>query len=727
MSGEASEHNDSSSFRDFAAEYEQISSLSKEQSGKIEELTQEVYSLRSRLVVSERIQADYQTEIDSQQQQLHDLNASHALSILKLKEEHAERVEDLESKILSLENDLSELRQKQVLEKDELVKTRKELREFQDTSPVASLKAELQELVEEHAAGRLACEQHQELNQILLKDKTALFEELNNTREHLEMMEEKLKICKSDMTDQSETIEELRESLAVAQSELAGLKAGPSDSASRGNSLFAEVEDKRQDMLKKCSSLSKKYNEMKKDYGAKCAEIKRLNMENLKLRRKWQEEAEERDNRDVWLKDNYEIRIQELLKLVNDLKRDEKPVFVNGDSKILTFAEDLVERSRKEMAQLRNEMEQRSSERLNEAKALYMARGEILTLRSQVLSANAENLVLRDKLGEANITDLPSPKQSLERLKKTLFSSDGLMTASTQTDPVEENNHILEYPKEDVKYEIPACTSTLPVSSSLLPSLPKPKRLIKAEMMERLQLSNDDSSGVSEDDNSLLKHTESLTFNAESGPDELAKLGMEECSSVKEEASEEPFEFVLPSPTKPIGLFKAEIKEQNIQFESLSESNSAEILREDIFTRGSSKLEPEPKLEDCSQTVSVKREELHHGNQSTSIDNSDAENSCESESCFQKPTHDDVENILPIPKFPAPRQSILAKVSRPSLIPIDQNLTRRVRFADPQPASETETFKSEVSVKQSPPKKLVRTAKPKMTRRIIVSKETEYQ
>lgn len=35
-------------------------------------------------------------------------------------------------------------------------------------------------------------------------------------------------------------------------------------------------------------------------------------MENLKLRQKWREEAEERDNRDVWLNDNYEIRIKVL-------------------------------------------------------------------------------------------------------------------------------------------------------------------------------------------------------------------------------------------------------------------------------------------------------------------------------------------------------------------------------------------------------------------------------
>lgn len=81
---------------------------------------------------------------------------------------------------------------------------------------------------------------------------------------------------------------------------------------------------------------------------------------------------EERDNRDVWLNDNYEIRIkvcmanislimlllqlifkkimtcllQELSKLVSDLKREEKPVFVTGNAQILSFADHLVQETK---------------------------------------------------------------------------------------------------------------------------------------------------------------------------------------------------------------------------------------------------------------------------------------------------------------------------------------------------------------------------------------------
>lgn len=61
------------------------------------------------------------------------------------------------------------------------------------------------------------------------------------------------------------------------------------------------------------------------------------------------------------------------------------------------------------MVELRKEMEARSAERLNEAKALYMARSKAQTLNAEVMVLYAENVVLRDRLGQAEITDIPSP------------------------------------------------------------------------------------------------------------------------------------------------------------------------------------------------------------------------------------------------------------------------------------------------------------------------------
>ncbi|XP_034239053.1 protein Spindly [Thrips palmi] len=512
-------HNDSSILREFSSQYEDICSQNKEQAGIIEALQQEVHSLKNRLQVAEKIQLDYQSELDCQQQQINDANDLASIAALKLKEDHAIIVKGLEDKVHSLESELQEVTNALAATKDELLKAKKEIKDCQDVSPVASLKTQLQELMEEHAANRLACVQHLELNQVLLKEKAYLVDELNATREHLEITGEKLKICKEDMLQQSETLEDLRESLAVAQNELTCLQSGPPPEK-QGNSLFAEVEDKRQAILARNKVLSKRYIEMKMDYGSKCDEISKLKMENLKLRQKWRDEAEERDNRDVWLKDNYEIRIQELYKLVEDLRREEKPVFVNGNAQILAYADQYVDEKKKEIVKLREEMELRSATRLNEAKALYLARSKVQTLNAEVMLLNAENLVLRDKLNEANITDIPSPGKTVKRIKEVW----GSVTEAKSCSPLEETlkscsyvdetscNSVSKTPEPSSSEAPTACEETNttqsqseepscppPISSnqtsisSIIRSIPKPQRLLRIERMEKLNaVSNDE-------------------------------------------------------------------------------------------------------------------------------------------------------------------------------------------------------------------------------------------
>lgn len=71
-----------------------------------------------------------------------------------------------------------------------------------------------------------------------------------------------------------------------------------------------------------------------------------------------------------------------------------------------------------------------------------------------------------------------------------------------------------------------------------------------------------------------------------------------------------------------------------------------------------------------------------------------------------------------------PRQSILTKPSRPSLMPVDQNSMRRVRFADPSNTPEKEE-ESQTNDQKSPPKtKLTRVRKTYKTK-FIVSKELD--
>lgn len=62
-------------------------------------LQQEVHSLRNRLQVAEKIQAEYQSDLDCQQQQINDANEMASALSLKLKEEHTIIVKELEEKV----------------------------------------------------------------------------------------------------------------------------------------------------------------------------------------------------------------------------------------------------------------------------------------------------------------------------------------------------------------------------------------------------------------------------------------------------------------------------------------------------------------------------------------------------------------------------------------------------------------------------------------------------
>ena len=64
----------------------------------------------------------------------------------------------------------------------------------------------------------------------------------------------------------------VQEKLVLLEAQQTMLKSQPQDDTKKGNSLFAEVEDKRQSMKKNLEAALMKYHHMKKQYAAKRAE-----------------------------------------------------------------------------------------------------------------------------------------------------------------------------------------------------------------------------------------------------------------------------------------------------------------------------------------------------------------------------------------------------------------------------------------------------------------------
>lgn len=91
-----------------------------------------------------------------------------------------------------------------------------------------------------------------------------------------------------------------------------------------GNSLFAEVEDRRQVMLEKMNSMRASYHEMKRSYLAKENEIKVLKTERAALIRKWEDSSVEAVEQETALVDAYKNRIADLEKKLKEEQKKHK-------------------------------------------------------------------------------------------------------------------------------------------------------------------------------------------------------------------------------------------------------------------------------------------------------------------------------------------------------------------------------------------------------------------
>lgn len=114
---------------------------------------------------------------------------------------------------------------------------------------------------------------------------------------NLEEMKEFLSIKKAELETSNEQFKKVQEELMMTQIEINKINSVPLDKAQKGNSLFAEVEDKyvnndlllfnvfiniiiiyysRQKLMKYIKIMNKKYGEIKVNYNRKILEIQNL-------------------------------------------------------------------------------------------------------------------------------------------------------------------------------------------------------------------------------------------------------------------------------------------------------------------------------------------------------------------------------------------------------------------------------------------------------------------
>ncbi|XKL66077.1 hypothetical protein PGB90_009497 [Kerria lacca] len=377
----------------------------------IESQKQELYSANRKVETLSKMKIDMEIEIEA-------LTGLHQIK------------GNLEAKVKSLEAELSSTRLKCATLETELqdTKTNHEVAIIKLTTEIFNIKneqdqnqvsqkqnedylSELKSLREENKELNLNKMELQNDNKNLT-DKTIMLEmSVSEKNQELEEMRNTLDYKSNDLKSAMKLIEELQEEKAMLSVELNSLKCHPvTANGKRGNSLFAEVDDKRISVANKYEVLQNKYKELKKNLVKKTAELKALEIgaipdekeKNNEIRKQWKEDEDAPYKSMASLLESHKVRIQELEHTISILeKRPENPQIISISEITNTQVEcikALVDNERQTNRNLRQEMEQRSLRELSQSEELFRLNQKIRTLNAQTMKDAAVISELKMKI-----------------------------------------------------------------------------------------------------------------------------------------------------------------------------------------------------------------------------------------------------------------------------------------------------------------------------------------
>ncbi|XP_014273319.1 uncharacterized protein Spindly [Halyomorpha halys] len=369
------------------------------QSLQIEELQQQLYRANQQLESGNLINIELEHEIDRLQAIIDVKDNDGKMRKAELTKQFNEKMNNLkcqfEEEREKANNEIADLKHKIECTKANVVKADVCSEEETLKDLVTSLKDELKELKEELAECKTINHNIELTNsQLAIKSK-----ELEET---LDITKEMLKSKTETLMSTIEAFEELKEEKALMSSELAILKAGPLENKERGNSLFSEVDIKRQAIEKKMEILRNKYLQAKKILAVKNNEMERLKAENRKIQMFWDEEVSNVKQREQKLLESYKQTNEELRSLIHKLElRPESPEIItisDKDMSNMQWIHTIIDKARAESRDLRKAYENKACDMLLVEENLYGMSIEIKNLKKQAIKDKAQIDELQSKL-----------------------------------------------------------------------------------------------------------------------------------------------------------------------------------------------------------------------------------------------------------------------------------------------------------------------------------------
>ncbi|KAK1124573.1 hypothetical protein K0M31_020475 [Melipona bicolor] len=360
-----------------------------------EKCKQEIYDLKRKLELNEAMLRDVNEANESLERLLNQRISENEQLTCQVKEKHRTLVKEYENTISNLETksaqqtrEIEELRQRATDQcaTDQCVTVNRQSGNISFDTDDISLKNRIDELLSIQQEERKKYERAEQS-----------IAELKSRCEHYERY---IQGIKNQLDEKDQTLEEIRAELALKRSEVESLRTDPTRESCKGNSIFAEVEDRRQNVVNKMNALREKYVELKHTCKSQITEIKSLRTERAAILGKLENDAHYTLTENEELIQKYKSRISNLEnKLKSEIKRNSEfdSKQSNCSDASFRYFESLLDSKRKETVELRTTVEDLHTKLLlqeetkaNITKQLHYWRYKASSLEDQIHAVEAK-------------------------------------------------------------------------------------------------------------------------------------------------------------------------------------------------------------------------------------------------------------------------------------------------------------------------------------------------
>ncbi|XP_042310718.1 protein Spindly isoform X2 [Sceloporus undulatus] len=488
-----------------------------------ENFEQEKYTLQREVELKNRMLGSLNLEYESLKQQQ---NVQLDIQREQLERVHGQEVNELKNKMEKLKSELDEtlLSEKQLKHKVDHLKEvaaskSEELRMMSErvhetmSSEVLNLQLEVLALeqakvgLEDKLHDQQYCKEQLELGNSNLTNRVARLEEEKEERE-------------KDLVSYCNALEKAREMNRDLQVQLDHALQQALNPSSKGNSLFAEVEDRRADMERQLISLKVKYHLLQKQYAFTREQLQRLKLQMATLLRMKGSQGEH--DQLERLQNMLQQKNGEIEELLMKVKQLEKPV-ISEESRELKLSNtsenvdyengyytDLLqmklENSDKEIENVKSELSLQRMKALFESQRVLEMERKLYANERQLAACQSENINLHVLLDELKIKyepeELMRDPVNLRKAPADILSESINSTMSSLC----ETSCMLSQSKEEAKRNDAGLKTTLQtVSMNIIPSQameqgndqPEGKRVkIKEEEFDRTALNKKDGNDI---------------------------------------------------------------------------------------------------------------------------------------------------------------------------------------------------------------------------------------